>query len=125
RIIDAGDPRAAALCPFLIDQKLIVILDEEFRRVTRLLFGVSQRTPGQNKIAGKQRRAAFADKPLADDDSLDAFAVQVERGVATSRAAAYDDNLRSEESHAETAPNRPKSKILCDRLHRGGGPIST
>ena len=72
RVVDVLDPLAASPRPVLIDQKLVVILDEELGRVARLLVGVAERAAGQHQIAGEDRGAALADQSLADDDRLNA-----------------------------------------------------
>ena len=74
RIVDALDPLAAAARPVLIDQELVVILDQELGGVARILLGVAEQPARDDQVAGEQRRAAFADQPLADDQRFDAAA---------------------------------------------------
>ena len=87
------DPLSAAPRPVLIDQELVVILDQKFGRVAGVLFGVAERPAGDHQIAGKQRRPALADQPLADDQGLDAAALQVERGIAAGGASADNRDI--------------------------------
>ena len=83
----------------LVDEKLVMVLDQEFRRVAGLLFGVAQRSAGNHQVSGEQGCAAFPDEALADDERLDAVAVQVERRVAPGGAAADDRNVCSDYPH--------------------------
>ena len=93
RIVDVLDPLAAAPRPVLIDQELVVILDEELGGVARLLLGVAERAARQHQVAGEDRGAALADQSLADDDGLDARAMQVERRIAAGRPAPDDRHI--------------------------------
>ena len=99
RVIRRFDPGAAPARPMLVDEKLVMVLDQEFRRVAGLLFGVAQRSAGNHQVSGEQGCAAFPDEALADDERLDAVAVQVERRVAPGGAAADDRNVCSDYPH--------------------------
>jgi hypothetical protein len=77
-----------------------VILDEEFRRVARLLLAVAEAAAGQDEIAGEDRRAAFAHQALADDRRPDPAPVEFERRVAPRRTAAHHHHVRRVDSHS-------------------------
>ena len=54
---------------------------------------VAEQPARNHQVAGEQRRAAFADQALADDERLDAAALQVERRVTAGGAAADDRHI--------------------------------
>ena len=83
----------------LIDQKLIVVLDQELGGVARLLVGVAEAAAGDHQVAGEQRRAALADQPFADDQRFDALLLQVERRVTTGGPAANDCDIGLQRLH--------------------------
>ena len=65
RIIDALDPLTASLRPFLIDQKLVVILDQKFGRVARLFFGVlPSNPPPMTRFPANSDAPLFPTSPL-------------------------------------------------------------
>src|SRR6185312_3060898 len=104
RIIDALDPLAAAACPALVDQKLVVIFDEEFSCIARLLVGVAEQLARDHQISSEQRRAAFADQALAYDERGDALLVQTEGGIAARRSAADNRDVCLDPSHRRRTP---------------------
>src|SRR6185437_434522 len=71
RVVDALDPLPAPSRPALIDKKLIVVLDQEFRGVARLLVGIAEQLAGDHEIAREQRRSAFSHEAFADDQRFD------------------------------------------------------
>ena len=101
RIIGALDPLAAATRPVLIDQELIVVLDQKLRRIAGVLVGVAEQAAGDDQVAGEQRRTALADQPLADDQGLDAAALQVERRVTTRGATAHNHDIGGDRLHCK------------------------
>jgi hypothetical protein len=117
RVIDLFDPLAAALRPFLIDQELVVILDQELRRIAGVLFAVAKGPARDHQIAREQRRSALADQPLADDQGLDAPLSQVERGITAGRTSADHCNIGRYDLHF--APSKPGClRPLCARFPR-------
>jgi hypothetical protein len=55
--------------------------------------------PSEDEISGKNRSPAFSDQALADDDRGDAHAMQIESGIAASRAAANDHDICCQYAH--------------------------
>ena len=53
-VVDLLDPGAAPAGPFLVDEKLVVILDQEFGGVARLRLAVPEQTAGDHQVAGEQ-----------------------------------------------------------------------
>ena len=101
RIVGVLDPLAAATRPVLIDQELIVVLDQELRGIAGVLFGIAEQAAGDDQVAGEQRRTAFADQSLADDQGLDAAALQVERRVTTRGATAHNHDIGGDRLHCK------------------------
>ena len=54
RVVDPFDPLAASARPVLVDEKLIVVLDQELGGVARLLVGVAKQLAGNHQVAGEQ-----------------------------------------------------------------------
>ena len=105
-VVDLFDPGAASAGPFLVDEKLVVVLDQEFGGVACLRFAVSEQPAGDDQVAGEQGRAAFADETLADDERFDAALLQAERGVTAGRTAANNSHIGRQPLHG--VPSSPK-----------------
>ena len=123
RVVDVLDPLAAAARPLLIDQKLVVILDQELGGVARLLLGVAEHAARQHEVAGKDRGAALADEALADDERLDAVPVQIERGIAAGCTSTDDHDFRGQDLHYSTHTAEPaRIEPLLSSVMRGLDP---
>jgi len=53
RVIDVLNPFAASSRPALIDKKLIVVLDQEFGSVSRMLICITEQLAGNDEVSGE------------------------------------------------------------------------
>jgi hypothetical protein len=76
-----------------------VTFDKELGRVACLLLGIAKPPARQHEIPREDRGPTLADQALANDDSLNAVTMEIERGIAAGCASTDDNDIRGQDLH--------------------------